>query len=148
MGELSSTQKEGVITCIPKGDKPKQFLKNWRPISLLNISYKLAASCIANRLKSVLPSIINHEQTGFLSERYIGENTRAIYDLMDHTEKNNIPALLLLIDFEKAFDSVAWSFINETLRWINEVRKNKRQSWRSFCNLIIFFITKFFDVNL
>ena len=119
IGELSSTQKEGIITCIPKGDKPKQFLKNWRPISLLNISYKIASACIANRLKSVLPSIINHDQTGFLSGRYIGENIRTLYDLMSHTEKYNIPALLLLIDFEKAFDSVAWSFINKVLDFFN-----------------------------
>ena len=40
-GELSSTQKEGVIVCIPKGDKPREFIKNWRPISLLNLVYKI-----------------------------------------------------------------------------------------------------------
>ena len=117
IGELSTTQKEGIITCIPKGDKPKQFLKNWRPISLLNISYKIASACIANRLKTVLPSLINNDQTGFLSGRYIGENIRTLYDLMAHTEKHNIPALLLLIDFEKAFDSVAWLFIQKVLRF-------------------------------
>ena len=119
MGELSSTQKEGIITCIPKGDKPKEFLKNWRSISLLNVSYKIASACIANRLKSVLPNIINHDQTGFLSGRYIGENIRTLYDLMAYTETNNIPGLLLLIDFEKAFDSVAWSFIHKTLEFFN-----------------------------
>ena len=118
-GELSSTQREGIITCIPKGDKPKQFLKNWRPISLLNVSYKIASACIANRLKKVLPDIINIDQTGFLTGRYIGENIRTLYDLMAHTEKNNIPALLLLIDFEKAFDSVAWPFIHKVLNFFN-----------------------------
>lgn len=48
--ELSVTQKFGLITCIPKPDKPKQFLKNWRPITLLNSIYKLASGCIANRI--------------------------------------------------------------------------------------------------
>ena len=57
-GELSSTQKEGVIICIPKGDKPKRLIKeNWRPISLLNVVYKIGSTCIANRLKRVLPSL-------------------------------------------------------------------------------------------
>ena len=37
--ELSSTQKEGVIICIPKGDKAKDLIENWRPISLLNVVY-------------------------------------------------------------------------------------------------------------
>ena len=40
--------------------------------------------------------------------RYIGENTRFIYDLMAYTESKNIPGLLMLIDFEKAFDSILW----------------------------------------
>ena len=56
---LSVTQKQGIITCIPKPNKPRNFLKNWRPISLLNVIYKLASSVIANRLKTVLNRIIN-----------------------------------------------------------------------------------------
>ena len=50
-GELSVTQKQGLITCIPKENKPKQFLKNWRPLTLLDIVYKIASGTIANRLK-------------------------------------------------------------------------------------------------
>ena len=48
-----------------------------------------------------------------------GENIRNLYDLLHYTEKNNIPGLLLLIDFEKAFDSVAWSFITKVLDFFN-----------------------------
>ena len=48
-GKLSSTQKEGVIICIPKGDKPKDLITNWRPIPLLNVVYKIGSTCIANR---------------------------------------------------------------------------------------------------
>ncbi|MCU7801456.1 MAG: hypothetical protein KZQ70_15325, partial [gamma proteobacterium symbiont of Lucinoma myriamae] len=49
-GELSITQKEGIITCVPKDNKPKELLKNWRPITLLNVVYKIASGTIANRL--------------------------------------------------------------------------------------------------
>ena len=94
-----------------KGNKEKQLIKNWRPISLLNVSYKLASACIANRLKLVLPSLFKEEQTGFLAGRFIAENIRLLYDIMFFTEKLDLPGLLLLIDFEKAFDSVALSFI-------------------------------------
>jgi hypothetical protein len=52
-GELSVTQRLGLITLLPKGNKPKQFLKNWRPITLLNITYKLASACIAERMKTI-----------------------------------------------------------------------------------------------
>ena len=83
------------------------------------MSYNIAAATIANRLKPFLEKIINEDQTGFISHRYIGENTRLIYDLMFYTEKYNIPGILLLIDFEKAFDSISWTFIAKVFDLFN-----------------------------
>ena len=62
-GELSITQKQGIIICLPKGNKPREFLKHRRPISLLNIDYK---KVLADRLKKILPKIISETQKGFL----------------------------------------------------------------------------------
>ena len=104
--ELSSTQKEGVIICIPKGDKAKDLIKNWRPISLLNVVYKIGSACIANRLKTVLPSLVNEDQTRFIANRFIGDNIRLAYDLFIYLNREKLPGLLLCLDFEKAFDSV------------------------------------------
>ena len=73
---MSITQKQGVITCIPKEGKDKSLLKSWRLITLLNTPYKIASFCIAQRLQSVLPKLINEDQKGFLKERFIGENIR------------------------------------------------------------------------
>ena len=117
--QLSVTQKQGIITCIPKDGKPKQLLKNWRPISLLNVSYKITSACIANRIKIMLPKIIHTDQRGFMKERYIGENIRMLYDVLVQTEKEKIPGMLLLIDFEKAFDSVSWTFMQNALLHFN-----------------------------
>ena len=64
-GELAITQKRG-ITCIPKGNKPREFLKNWRPISLLTTDYKIITSVMANRTKKVLEIIIGPDQKVFL----------------------------------------------------------------------------------
>ena len=98
---------------------PKHFIKNWRPISLLNVSYKLASSCIAARIKTVLDQLISTCQTGFVPSRFIGDNIRLIYDIIEHTNEQNIPGLLLLIDFEKAFDSISWEFIFQVLEIFN-----------------------------
>ena len=119
IGELSSTQKEGIITCIPKGDKSRKFIKNWRPISLLNVSYKIASGCIANRIKKLLPFIIDLDQSGFLSGRFTGDNIRLIYDILSYSNKENKKGLMVLIDFEKAFDSVSWSFMEKCLNFYN-----------------------------
>ena len=119
MGKLSVTQRQGVITCIPKEGKDKRYLGNWRPITLLNVSYKIASACIASRMKTVLPNLINEAQTGFLTGRYIGENIRLMYDVLHLTEKNNIQGQILLVDFFNAFDSVSWSFIQRCLEFFN-----------------------------
>lgn len=63
-GELSITQKEGLITCIPKPQKDRALIKNWRPITLLNIDYRILSSTLANRFKKVLPTIISDTQEG------------------------------------------------------------------------------------
>ena len=118
-GKLSTTQYQGVITCLPKDGKPKQFIKNWRPISLLNISYKLLSACIASRIQKVLPKIIDQSQKGFMKGRYIGENLRELYDTIAFTNSNDIPGLILAIDFEKAFDSVSWKCIDKALKFFN-----------------------------
>jgi hypothetical protein len=62
---LSVSQKQGLITCLPKEGKPKHLLKNWRPISLLNVDYKIGSPYIAQRLKTVLKKLISNRQTGF-----------------------------------------------------------------------------------
>ena len=115
-GELSSSQKEGVIICIPKTEENRDILKNWRPISLLNITYKIGSASIADRLKTVLPQLISSDQSGFIKNRFIGDNIRLIYDIIDHLTSSNLPGLLLILDFEKAFDSLDWNFMQKTLR--------------------------------
>ena len=82
-------------------------MSNWRPISLLNTDLKIASAAIANRfIKQVLGGIISDTQKGFMKDRFMGENTRLLYDLMNYLEENDIDGLLLLVDFEKAFDSI------------------------------------------
>ena len=63
--ELSISQRRGVISLIPKEDANLNDLANWRPITLLNVDYKIASKAIATRIEKVLPLIFNSNQTGF-----------------------------------------------------------------------------------
>ena len=135
-GTFSTSQTQGLITCIPKEGKSKFNLKNWRPITLLNVDIKIASAALANRIKPFLKSIISETQQGFIKGRYIGECTRLIFDLIEKVEEEDIPGLLLLIDFEKAFDTLEWSFINRALtflgfgpdfsRWVQALYSNSK----------------------
>lgn len=64
-------------------------------------------------------NLIDPDQTGFVLGRFIGENTRLLYDLMQIAEEENLPGLLLFVDFEKAFDSLSWDFLQEVLKFFN-----------------------------
>ena len=77
----------------------------------MNGSYKFLSSIIAERLKRVLELIINSDQTGFIANRFIGENTRLIFDTITFTDNENIPGLLVIVDYAKAFDTLEWSYI-------------------------------------
>ena len=85
---------------------------------MLSVIYKLASAAIANRIKPYLNQIIDHTQSGFVPGRYIGECTRLVYDTMKFTENRCIPGMLVLIDFEKAFDFISWSFIYQSLTFL------------------------------
>ena len=114
-GELSNSQRQAVITLLDKGGDRTQ-LKNWRPISLLNTDYKIASKAIAERLKQTLPHLINENQVGYVKGRSIHDNIRILIDIMHYTKVNDIPGILLAIDFRKAFDCVNWRFLEATLR--------------------------------
>ena len=118
-GEMSSSQKQAIIILIEKKGKYHSFLENWRPISLVNVDTKIMTKAIASRIKNVLPDIIHPNQTGYEKDRFIGETIRSIYDVMDFMVKENIPGLMLFIDFEKAFDSVEWDFLFKCLEAFN-----------------------------
>lgn len=118
-GSLSVEQKRGILTLIPKKEKNRLFLKKWRPLTLLNLDYKILSKVFASRITKFLPIIVDEDQTGYIKGRFVGCNIRLIEDIVMYTNKHNIPGILLAIDFEKAFDSLSWSFIENTLESFN-----------------------------
>ena len=134
-GELSSSQKQAVIKLIEKKDRDKRFLKNWRPISLLNIDVKLLNKSLAYKLKKTLPSIIKSDQTAYVPGRFIGESARQISDILEVTKTFNIPGYMITMDIEKAFDSMDHVFLLKVIEkfgfgkkfidWIRIIIKNQ-----------------------
>ena len=114
-GSLSVSQKRGTITLIPKGDENLTELKNWCPISLLNIDYKILSKVLGKRMENVLTKLVHSEQTSFVNGRYIGQNIKLLNNIMEYTDIKKLPGIFLFVDFEKAFDATEWHFISNTL---------------------------------
>ena len=74
---------------------------------------------MAERLKLVLPFLINHDQTAYVADRFLGESVRLISDVLEITEALNIEDFLLTMDIEKAFDSVDHPFLYAVLEKMN-----------------------------
>ena len=114
-GNLADSQRQAIIKLIEKKDRDKTKIKNWRPISLLNVDTKIISKAIASRLKEVLPNIIGSEQTAYVKNRFIGEGGRLISDILEVTDTLQLDGYMITIDFEKAFDSLNHIFLIETL---------------------------------
>ena len=114
LNEMSISQRQSIITLLPKPEKDTKYLKNWRPISLLNIDYKLLTKCLAFRLKKILPNIIHSDQTGFMRGRYIGDNITNILEIIE-TVEGDLSCIILSVDLEQAFDLLSWKFLQQCL---------------------------------
>ena len=135
-GELSASQKQAVITLIQKKYSDVTLIKNWRPISLINVDIKIASNALAARMKTVIHSLISYYQMAYIKGRYIGESVRLIDDLLKYAEDENIDGILFAADTEKAFDSVNHNFMfaalkrfgfgNDFVRWIKTIFKKSQ----------------------
>ena len=118
-GTLSISKGKGVISLISKDDTNLTTLSNWRPVTLLSVDYKILAKIIAKRIEPVLPKLIHSDQTRFIKGRFIGQNVRLLNDLMEYRDDQKILGILMFIDFEKASDTIEWSFIQNVLKCFN-----------------------------
>ena len=100
-------QKRAVIKLIEKRTD-KRYIRNWRPISLLNVDVKLISKGLALRLKNVLPEIISPNQNAYMKN---SEGVRLISDLLEMREVLNKEGFLVTIDIKKAIDSVNYHFL-------------------------------------
>lgn len=111
---LSQSQYRGIITLLYKNGN-RENIKNWRPITLMNIDYKIIAKIFGERLKKVLPTIIHADQRAFIEGRFISESIRLSQDLFEYACLNNIEGAVIALDQEKAYDRVEWQWLQKCL---------------------------------
>ncbi|CAI5477635.1 unnamed protein product [Closterium sp. Yama58-4] len=132
---LPASIKEAVTILLhKKGDKDS--LDNYRPITLLNFTYKVLARVVASRMKQWLHQVISEEQYGFIPGRRISDAIGVVADVVEAAKKGNEDWYMLLVDFRKVFDSVSRSFLFSVLRdmgfperfvgWVEGLHKDTR----------------------
>ena len=114
-GAMLISQCRGIIKLIPKKGKNPLLVASWRPITLLNVDYKILTKLFSKCLSLFLPNIIHYDQKGFLKHRNIHENILDIQSLITACNSDNIEAMFLMLDIEKAIDSISWDFLFSAL---------------------------------
>jgi hypothetical protein len=122
------------ITLIPK-IPDANLVKDFRPISLIGCRYKIIAKILANCLVSVLGDIVNEVQSAFIAERQILDGPFILNEVLQWCKLKKKQSLIFKVDFEKAFDSVRWDFLDEVLKkfgfgdkWCNWIQSCLRSS--------------------
>ena len=114
------TARQGIISLLPKGpNKDPKYIKNWRPLTLLNYDYKILAKIMATRLKEYLPLLIGPQQTGFLEGRNISDNIRRTLDVLSFATEKRKRWMIMTIDFEKCFDKISYSGLFGAMEYFN-----------------------------
>lgn len=112
---LPTSCRRAVLSLLPKkGDLC--LLKNWRPVSLLCMDYKILSKCLANRLKYVLELLVHRDQMYCIPNRSIMDNLFLLRDVIDFNQFNNVDLGVLSLDQEKASDRVNHKYLFEVLK--------------------------------
>lgn len=145
-GQMSTTQRRGVLTLLHKGKQlPKNDLDNWRAISLTNTDYKILAKVLACRLQRVIKKVVSADQVGYIKGRNIANIHRLIDDVIEFSDLNQITGALIAVDFSKAFDSISKEFIESAFkyfgfgeqfqRWVH-ILNNNCESAVNYCGWV------------
>ncbi|GJT38736.1 RNA-directed DNA polymerase, eukaryota [Tanacetum coccineum] len=129
-GRLANRCNPSFIVLIPKRKDPLGF-GNYRPISLIGCVYKIIYKILANRLAKVIDTVISPNQAAFISGRQILDGVLVANEIIRMATIEESKLLLFKVDFEKAFDSVNWPFLLDTMRQMGF--GSKWRSWISSC---------------
>ena len=100
-GEMSTSQKQAIIVLIQKKDRDSRLIKNWRPISLMNVDAKIASKALVMRGKKTVYKLVYIDQTEYIKCRFTGESVRLIEDFLEYVDQENEDGILFAADIEK-----------------------------------------------
>nr|GEW00566.1 pre-mRNA-splicing factor CWC22 homolog [Tanacetum cinerariifolium] len=103
------------IALIPKTIDAK-MVNDFRPISLIGSLYKIIAKILANRLVVVLGDIVNEVQSAFVADRQIFDGPFILNEPFQWCKSKKKHSLIFKINFEKAYDSVRWDYLDDVLK--------------------------------
>ena len=112
---LHETARRGILNLIPKPNKDSRYIKNLRPITLLNTDYKIIEKAVANMMIPALKHIIHQDQRGFMKDRRISVNIRKMLDIIHYAQEEDLEAVILSLDFVKCFDKCSFSILYGSL---------------------------------
>ncbi|KAL3681925.1 hypothetical protein R1sor_024881 [Riccia sorocarpa] len=102
---LSWKQQSGIIKLILKeGDS--QLVKNWRPLMLLNVDYRLISKLMANRMREIMDSVVDKQQNGFIQGRRIADSVLNFLTCQEWAEKSKQPAIFVKLEIKKP--TIGW----------------------------------------
>lgn len=105
------------IVLIPKIEQPES-LKDFRPISLCTVLYKVVAKCLVNRLRPILGELISENQSAFVPGRLITDNALIAFEcvhFIEHNTNEDKNYCAYKLDLSKAYDRVDWEFLRRTM---------------------------------
>ncbi|CAM5076431.1 unnamed protein product [Natator depressus] len=114
-GVLPLSCRRAMLSLLPKKGDPCN-LSNWHPVSLLSTDYKVVATAISLRLRSVLADVVHPDQTYTIPGRTIFDNLYLVRYILELGCRNNLSFALLSLDQEKVFDRVHHGYLLSTLR--------------------------------
>ena len=102
------------LALIPEIEGPT-CIEKCRPAYLLNVSYKIFSKVLANRLSKAVDKIVDKAQNGFLPKRSILDGVAVVHEVSHELNKNNVPGILLELDFESPYANINLDFLKEVL---------------------------------
>lgn len=118
-GVLPSSASATILTLVPK-TPGAALISDYRPISCCNTTYKAISKILFKRLKTILHEVILPNQTAFIKERLLIENTLLASEIVQGYHREGGPKRITIkVDIAKAFETIRWEFILQCLRGLN-----------------------------